>query len=256
MPKRLYVSTLLQLHKLVTMSAFARIPGRLRAARNSLKYSRTTSLPFPVDYSPCRHVTTTTSQSASSPAASKRGLSTIATAIAVGIAGYSLALVFPPSFYELLYPTPVEAHPSHDSEEGIVHAEAIEEQLQNLDIVKQLREATVDAPSDTTPDVTSLEKEQVSKPRKYKEMRPYSKVPPEKKRHSLTQSTLRGPGMFAVPPLLFYTADNQECVAIIHLGEDPPAPSSQDYVAELTASQVIRCVAIMVSSMVDCWQPS
>lgn len=116
-------------------------------------------------------------------------------------------------------PTPVEAHPSHDSEEGVAYTKAIEEQLQNLDIVKQLREATVDEPSDTTPNTTSLEKEEVSRPRKYKEMRPYSKVPPEKKRHSLTQSTLRGPGMFAVPPLLFYTPDNKECVAIMHLGE-------------------------------------
>lgn len=116
-------------------------------------------------------------------------------------------------------PTPVEAHPTAESEDGIAYTKAIEEQLQNLDIVKQLREATVDEPSNTTPNSTSLEKEQVSKPRKYKEMRPYSKVPPEKKRHSLTQSTLRGPGMFAVPPLLFYTPDNKECIAIMHLGK-------------------------------------
>jgi len=145
-------------------------------------------------------------------------LSTLATAIAVGVAGYGLALAFPPSFYRTLNPTPLEASPTASSEDGIAYTKAIEEELQNLDIVKQLREATVDGPNDTTPNKTSLEQEQVSRPKKYKEMRPYSKVPPERKRHSLTMSTLRGPGMFAVPPLLFYTPDNKECVAVMHLG--------------------------------------
>lgn len=215
------------------MSAFARIPATLRAAGRSLQSSRSTSLPFPVGYSPCRQLTTASSQAATAKTTPpKRGLSTLATAIAVGIAGYSLALVFPPSFYKLLYPTPVEEHPSHDSEEGVAYSNAIEQQLQNLDVVKQLREATVDESNGTTPNVTSLEKEQVSRPRKYKEMRPYSKVPPEKKRHSLTQSTLRGPGMFAVPPLLFYTPDNKECVAIMHLGKLIQLNLRKDNVAE------------------------
>ncbi|KAK9895432.1 Thioesterase/thiol ester dehydrase-isomerase [Cystobasidium minutum MCA 4210] len=203
------------------MSSSTFIPRSIKLLRRSLQASRgPANAAFPAGSAPCRHVASTASQSTSAQPTSKRGISTWATALAVGVAGYGLALVYPPAFHKFINPPPVEAHPHADSEDGIAYTKAIEDQLQNLDIVKQLREATVDEPlNSTSPNTTSLEQEQVSKPRKYKEMRPYSKVPLEKKRHSLTQSTLRGPGMFAVPPLLFYTPDNKECIAIMHIGQ-------------------------------------
>lgn len=221
------------------MSAFSSVPRSVRAARCSVRA-------FPAPRSPCRHVSSSSNQPTAAPAAApKRGLSTWATAIAVGIAGYGLALAYPPSVIKLLNPTPVEEFPTAESEEGLAYCKAIEEQLQNLDIVKQLREATVDGPSNTSPNATSLEQEQVSKPRKYKEMRPYSKVPPEKKRHSLTQSTLRGPGMFAVPPLLFYTPDNKECIAIMHIGRSTrTVPTKKEVNASWHYNQVRKCVVI------------
>lgn len=179
----------------------------------------------------CRHLTTgsaagtSTSQAPTpkpAPSSSSKGISTLATAIAVGVAGYGLALAFPPSWHKLLYPAPLVGLPSRDSKEGIKHAQMIEDQLQNLDIVKKLREETLEdgENSNTSPNVTSLEQNNpVSKVRKWKEMRPYSKVPEERKLHSLTQSTLRGPGMFAVPALAFFTHDSRECIAIMHLGD-------------------------------------
>lgn len=94
----------------------------------------------------------------------------------------------------------------------------IEDELQALPIVKQLREELVEA-EDSSPNATSLTERQTSKKRKYQEVRPYEKMSVEKKRHSLTQYTLRGPGMFAVAPLLFVSEDGRDCVAIMHVGE-------------------------------------
>ncbi|KAL7006936.1 hypothetical protein EMMF5_003520 [Cystobasidiomycetes sp. EMM_F5] len=43
-------------------------------------------------------------------------------------------------------------------------------------------------------------------------------MPESKKRHSLTQFSLRGPGKFAVNPLVFASLDEKETIAIVHVG--------------------------------------
>ncbi|CAD6565680.1 MAG: hypothetical protein CYPHOPRED_005903 [Cyphobasidiales sp. Tagirdzhanova-0007] len=109
------------------------------------------------------------------------------------VAGYGLALVAPPSIYKLLFPAPVLLNPTADSPAGIAAAKAIEEDLQALPIVKLLREELLDTePAQTSPNTTSLSSE---------------------------QSSLRGPGMFAVPAILFSTSDDKESIAVIHAGD-------------------------------------
>merc|ERR1711939_198076 len=145
---------------------------------------------------------------------------TLFTAIAFGIAtGYGLSLVYQPSWYKLLYPQPVALAPSASSKEGKAYTQEIEDALQALPIVSQLRaELAEPETSSATTDGSSLTTAQTSKKRKYYEVRPYEKMAVEKKRHSLTQYTLRGPGMFAVAPLLFVSEDGTDCVAIMHVG--------------------------------------
>ena len=155
-------------------------------------------------------------------AASTRGSGrrSFLTALACGVAGYGLALVAPPSIYKLLFPAPVLLNPTADSPAGIAAAKAIEEDLQALPIVKLLREELLDTePAQTSPNTTSLSSEQVSRPRKWTESRPFSRIPKDQLRHSLTQSSLRGPGMFAVPAILFSTSDDKESIAVIHAGD-------------------------------------
>lgn len=144
----------------------------------------------------------------------------IVAAIAVGVAGYGLALAFPPSFYRLLYPAPIAGAPTKDSKEGRKITQQIEDELQNLDYVRKLRSEYVgeEGKAPTSPSTTSLTEAQTSRVRKWKESRPFSKVPEEKKKHSLTQYTLRGPGKFPVTPLVFSSLDDKECIAFIHAG--------------------------------------
>ena len=53
--------------------------------------------------------------------------------------------------------------------------------------------------------------------KKYTVSRPYAATPPGP--HSLSAYTLRGPGKFAVPPLVFTTQDKRESVLILHVGD-------------------------------------
>jgi hypothetical protein len=147
----------------------------------------------------------------------KRNFS-VATAVVCGLAGYGLALAWPPSLYKLAFPTPVEAAPASDSPEGKALIEGLEQELQALPLVKQLREELLDE-TNTSLNSTSLTGEQVSKAKRWKEYRPYANLPESKKRHSLTHFSLRGPGKFAIPPILFASHDEKECIAVMHVGE-------------------------------------
>ncbi|EGG00928.1 uncharacterized protein MELLADRAFT_27996, partial [Melampsora larici-populina 98AG31] len=48
--------------------------------------------------------------------------------------------------------------------------------------------------------------------------RPHRNFPPDKAIHSLTAGALRGPGKFAVHPLVFVKHDDSEAVIFVHLG--------------------------------------
>ncbi|KAG9002580.1 hypothetical protein FRB94_005836 [Tulasnella sp. JGI-2019a] len=115
--------------------------------------------------------------------------------LAVGTS-YTLGSIYPPTLAELAFPRPAPSAPHRESLEGIELMQHVEEDLQNLSIVQSLR----------------------SKKQDYYETRPYLTYPEEKRIHSFTAGTLRGPGMFAVPPLVFGRWDDSESVVIIHAG--------------------------------------
>lgn len=118
-----------------------------------------------------------------------------ATAGALG-AGYALALFYPPELVRIVAPRIAPAAPSSDSAQGIAATALVERQLQELDIVKKFR----------------------SDGDKWEETRPYANIDEQRRRHSLTAGSLRGPGKMAVPPLCFATPDDRESHIFIHLG--------------------------------------
>lgn len=143
------------------------------------------------------------------------------------VSGLVLSLVVPrPRLLSILYPVPTPAPDGVDTVEGIKHARELEQQLQNLAVVRQLRSERIQAPTaglDTTPapnstltasaEANTAITETVPK---YTESRPYAATPPGP--HSLTGYSLRGPGKFALPPLVFSTADKKEGIFVIHIG--------------------------------------
>ena len=109
---------------------------------------------------------------------------------------YTIGSLYPPTVVELLYPKSAPAPPMEESEEGLKHTAALENQLQNLPLVVSLRE----------------------KSEEYYETRPYENYPEHKRIHSLTAGVLRGPGKLAVRPLVFAKHDESESVVVVHLG--------------------------------------
>ncbi|KAH8082289.1 HotDog domain-containing protein [Filobasidium floriforme] len=111
---------------------------------------------------------------------------------------YLLGSIYPPATLSLLFPRKAPAPMRVETPEGQAHVERLEQEIQKLDLVQQLREKT--AGGDAA---------------EWYECRPASKPMHE---HSLTSSILRGPGMLAVPPLAFVKTDESEAVLILHLG--------------------------------------
>lgn len=149
------------------------------------------------------------------------------------VSGLVLSLVVPrPRLLSILYPVPTPAPDGVDTVEGIKHARELERQLQNLAVVQRLRNERIPAPApslaadNTTPapgaetslTTTSADTDSATSQTvlKYSESRPYSTAPPGP--HSLTGYSLRGPGKFALPPLVFSTADKKQGVFVIHIG--------------------------------------
>lgn len=169
--------------------------------------------------------------------APKRSLFLLSTALATTglLAGYGLALAAPrPGLVSLVFPHPTPHPPSADSPEAVEHTDVIEKGLHELEIVKRLKAEVVPSltpadasSSDAAPSqATSLTNaaSQLSPtsaldtpltPR-YTLSRPYAATPPGP--HSLSGYTLRGPGKFAVPPLVFTTKDKRESVLVVHVG--------------------------------------
>ncbi|BGP27274.1 hypothetical protein JCM10295v2_006238 [Rhodotorula toruloides] len=149
--------------------------------------------------------------------------------------GYGLALAAPrPGLVSLVFPHPTPHPPSHDSPEAVEHADVTEKGLHELDVVRRLKAEVVPslAPAEATSSdaapaqATSLTKAasqltptsslDIPLQPRYTLSRPYAATPPGP--HSLSGYTLRGPGKFAVPPLVFTTRDKRESVLVVHVG--------------------------------------
>ncbi|GAA5995353.1 PaaI family thioesterase [Rhodotorula paludigena] len=192
-----------------------------------------------------RHALSSSSRPTSAPPAAgvkkapRRSLFLLSTAlVSTGVlAGYGLALAAPrPPLVSLVFPVPTPHPPARDSPEAVENAEVIERGLQSLDVVRRLKQEVApvplldDGPTSTTPagaQTTSLIEVAVHQqsatsvaatplaPR-YTVSRPYASTPAGP--HSLSGYALRGPGKFAVPPLVFTTHDKRENVIVLHVG--------------------------------------
>ncbi|KAF8695708.1 thioesterase thiol ester dehydrase-isomerase, partial [Rhizoctonia solani] len=124
-----------------------------------------------------------------------RGAAVALLAVSVGSASYVAGSLYPPTTLQLINPPPAPPAPALGSQEAEIYLTALEEKLQSLPLVGELRQR-----------------------QGWYESRPYQNYPEERRRHSLTSGTLRGPGKLAIPPLVFAKDDESEAIAIIHVG--------------------------------------
>ncbi|PWN49977.1 Thioesterase/thiol ester dehydrase-isomerase [Violaceomyces palustris] len=180
------------------------------------------------------------SLSTSPPTSSAGGRSLVGATLlftAVGAFSYLLGSLYPPSVISLAFSPPAPPRLDRLSEEGKAHTRRIEEQLQNLEIVKRLSKASskvgpgeeeedleIQPGSNPSTDGPRLSPDMVNH---YVMSRPYAKYDEVKAQHSLTAGSLRGPGLIAVTPMVFAkTAKGAEveggkegdCIIVVHLG--------------------------------------
>lgn len=190
------------------------------AMRPSVNLLRLSSRPSSL---PSRLLSTHTSPPPSAPT-SRRYLATTALLTAGVSAGLVLSLYLPrPQLLQLLYPLPTPTPHAADSPQAREESARLEKELQALPQVAKLRAERVAAHSmgegATSPAGSSLEQAASTKTEtiaKWTEHRPYAATPPGP--HSLSGYALRGPGKFAIPPLVFASRDKKEQIFFMHLG--------------------------------------
>jgi hypothetical protein len=121
-----------------------------------------------------------------------------AVTVASLVAG-TLGAIYPPPPLAILFPRAAPGPPAEpDSPESKAYSQSLEEQLQALPVLQQLRSKD-DA-------------------REWYETRPYQNFPEERRVNNLTAGALRGPGKLALPPLVRAKRDESESAVFIHLG--------------------------------------
>ncbi|WAQ82617.1 hypothetical protein PtA15_2A934 [Puccinia triticina] len=119
--------------------------------------------------------------------------------------GYLVGTSYPPNLMSQLVinsflkppTTNSSLHRQNDSPEAQEITNSIESQLHELQIVQQLN----------------------AQPDRWSSFRPFNKLGRHQMAHSLTYSTLRGSGKFAIPPIVFINKDKTEAVVIVHVGD-------------------------------------
>jgi len=110
----------------------------------------------------------------------------------------TLGAVYPPTPLTILFPRPAGAALTPDTPEAAAHTARLEETLQDLPLLKELRGR------DDAAD--------------WYETRPYQGFPEEKRVNNLTAGALKGPGRLALPPLIRVKKDESESIVFLHLG--------------------------------------
>ncbi|QRW07291.1 thioesterase superfamily protein [Ceratobasidium sp. AG-Ba] len=116
-----------------------------------------------------------------------RGGAAAVLAVSVASASYIAGSLYPPTTLQLISPPPAPPAPALGTEEAVKYTAVLEEKLQNLSLVKELR-----------------------KRQGWYESRPYQDYPEDRRRHALTSGSLRGPGKLALPPIVFAKEDESE----------------------------------------------
>ena len=111
---------------------------------------------------------------------------------------YTIGSLYPPDLATFISPRPAPPAPSLGTPEAKAHIEALEDRLQDLPLLKELR----------------------SREDKYDwyECRPYTEIPDEVRLNNLTAGALSGPGKLAVRPLIRVKHDESETLGFVHLG--------------------------------------
>ncbi|KAF9561491.1 Thioesterase/thiol ester dehydrase-isomerase [Agrocybe pediades] len=139
------------------------------------------------------------STEAPSPKRHRRGLGTIAAVVGASLVAGTLGAIYPPPPISILFPRAAPGPPAEpDSPESKAYTASLEEKLQVLPLLKQLRERE-DA-------------------KEWYETRPYQNFPEERRVNNLTAGALRGPGKLALLPLIRVKNDESESVVFLHLG--------------------------------------
>jgi hypothetical protein len=110
----------------------------------------------------------------------------------------TLGAIYPPTPLSILFPRPAAPSLAPDTPETVAYTANLEETLQKLPLLKELRER------DDAAD--------------WYETRPYQGFPEERRVNNLTAGALRGPGKLALYPLIRAKKDESESVIFLHLG--------------------------------------
>jgi len=118
----------------------------------------------------------------------------------VCILSYGLGTAFPPSILKVAFPRPAPPPPDAGSPEALRIVNSLEERMQSLPQVLELRSKTAGPNAE------------------YYEARPYQNYPEIRRVNSLTSGTLRGAGKLAIPPLVFSKKDESSAKVFVHVG--------------------------------------
>jgi hypothetical protein len=111
---------------------------------------------------------------------------------------YTVGSLYPPDLATFISPRPAPPPPLFDTPEAKAQTEALEDQLQNLPLLKELRSRKDN--------------------QDWYECRPYTNIPDQVRMNNLTAGALSGPGRLAVRALIRVKNDESEALGFIHLG--------------------------------------
>lgn len=134
-----------------------------------------------------------------SPPRRRPTLGTVAAVTVASVVAGTLGAIYPPPPISILFPRVAPGPPAEpDSPQSVAYTQSLEEQLQTLPYLQNLR-GQDDA-------------------KEWYETRPYKDFPEERRVNNLTAGALRGPGRLALTPLIRVRKDESESIVFIHLG--------------------------------------
>jgi len=110
----------------------------------------------------------------------------------------TLGAIFPPTSLSIIFPRPPLAPPALDTPESYAYMASLEDKLQDLPMLRELR-----GRDDTG---------------EWYETRPYQEFPEVWRVNNLVAGALKGPGKLALYPLIRAKKDESESIIFLHLG--------------------------------------